>query len=288
MTMYVAPKRTRIEESNSQWKYVSKQRERRRAEVDKLHLELSSNIRPMTNAQDKVFKCEKNLVLHGSAGTGKSFISSYLAYDDIINRKRYAQLIYIRSAVPTRNIGFLPGTESEKVKVYEAPYQDIATELFNRGDAYEMLKKKEIVHFMTTSHVRGITLRDSVIIVDECQNMSYHELDSIVTRIGEGCRIFFCGDFHQSDLKDNGIKKFYNVLKSMEEFDFVNFTVDDIVRSELVKSYLKAKYKEFGYESDSQQPDLSGGDSGIQQLLKRRADVSNTSVQRSSESYSYT
>lgn len=245
---------------------MSKQKERKRQQALSMNLELG-HVEPITKAQEQVCASKKNLVLHGSAGTGKSFLTSYLAYRDILERQRYGQLIYIRSAVPTRNLGFLPGTEAEKVKVYEAPYQDIATELFNRGDAYECLKKKEVVHFMTTSHIRGITLRDSAIIVDECQNMSYHELDSIVTRVGEGCRIFFCGDFYQSDLKDNGIKKFYEVLKQMEEFDFVNFTVDDIVRSDFVKAYLKSKYKVFGYEGDIEQQDLPGNRPRIATLV---------------------
>jgi len=155
-------------------------------------------IEPLTRNQVAAFESDRHLVLHGVAGTGKTFISLYLAFDDMI-KGLYDRTIIIRSAVPTRDIGFLPGTEKEKSAVYEEPYKDICIELFDRGDAYEILKNKNLVQFMTTSFIRGITLRDSVVIVDECQNMSFHELDSIITRIGEGSRIIYCGDFRQSD-----------------------------------------------------------------------------------------
>tara|TARA_R110000787_G_scaffold58119_4_gene132561 strand:+ start:1164 stop:1799 length:636 start_codon:yes stop_codon:yes gene_type:complete len=197
-------------------------------------------IEPLTKNQLAAFESNNNLVMHGLAGTGKTFISSYLAYDDI--EKGFADtLIIIRSAVPTRDIGFLPGSEKEKSAVYEEPYKDVATHLFDRGDAYEIMKQKNIVQFMTTSFIRGITLRNAVIIVDECQNMSFHELDSIITRVGENCRIMFCGDFRQSDLKRNELLSWLKVLERMEEFDFIEFGVDDIVRSEFVKKYIIAK-----------------------------------------------
>jgi phosphate starvation-inducible protein PhoH len=197
-------------------------------------------IDPLTRNQLTAFESTKNLVLHGLAGTGKTFISSYLAYDDMA-KGVYQNLVIIRSAVPTRDIGFLPGTEKEKASVYEEPYQDIANDLFSRGDAYEILKNKGLVHFMTTSFIRGITLRDAVILIDECQNMSFHELDSIITRIGENCRVMFCGDFRQADLKANGLQDFIRVLKRMERFTFIEFEVEDIVRSDFVKQYIIAK-----------------------------------------------
>jgi phosphate starvation-inducible PhoH-like protein len=197
-------------------------------------------IEPLTRNQVKAFESKKNLILHGLAGTGKTFISSYLAYDDM-SKGIYDKLVIIRSAVPTRDMGFLPGTEKEKASVYEEPYKDIANELFQRGDAYGIMKQKNLVEFMTTSFIRGITLRDAVIIIDECQNMSFHELDSIITRMGENCRVIFCGDFRQADLKQNGMKDFMQILKRMELFDFIDFQVEDIVRSDFVKSYIIAK-----------------------------------------------
>jgi len=197
-------------------------------------------IEPLTRNQLKAFESDKNLVLHGLAGTGKTFISSYLAFDDM-TKGDYQKLVIIRSAVPTRDIGFLPGTEKEKGSVYEEPYKDIANDLFGRGDAYEILKQKRLVEFMTTSFIRGITLRDAVILIDECQNMSFHELDSIITRMGENCRVMFCGDFRQADLKGNGLKDFIRILKRMDCFTFIDFQVEDIVRSEFVKNYIIAK-----------------------------------------------
>lgn len=197
-------------------------------------------IEPLTQNQLKAFESERNLVLHGVAGTGKTYISCYLAFDDMI-KGYYDKLVIVRSAVSTRDIGFLPGNESEKASVYEEPYKDICIELFQRGDAYSLLKAKGLVHFMTTSFIRGVTLRNATIIVDECQNMSFHELDSIITRIGEGCRVIFCGDFRQADLAKNGLRDFIRVLKAMDSFDLIDFEIKDIVRSEFVKEYIIAK-----------------------------------------------
>lgn len=202
-------------------------------------LELAE-IEPLTRNQLRAFESDKNLVLHGCAGTGKTFISCYLAFDDM-TKNQYEKLVIIRSAVPTRDIGFLPGTEKEKSSVYEEPYYDISIDLFERGDAYQILKTKRLVHFMTTSYIRGITLRDAVILIDECQNMTFHELDSIITRVGENCRVIFCGDFSQSDLKQNGMREFFEILVSMNRFDFIEFGVEDIVRSGFVKEYIIAK-----------------------------------------------
>jgi len=198
-------------------------------------------VEPLNHKQRYVLNSKKSLVLSGLAGTGKTYLASYLGYRSIFNTREFNKLVYIRSAVPTRNIGFLPGSDKEKVEVYEAPYIDIATELFNRGDSYEILKKRSIVHFMSTSFIRGTTLKDAFIIVDECQNMTYHELDSIITRIGDNCKIVFCGDIKQADLYGNGFQDFYTVLKNMEEFDFVDFSKEEIVRSEFVKSYIITK-----------------------------------------------
>ena len=155
------------------------------------------------------------------------------------------KVIILRSVVPTRDMGFLPGSAKEKAKVYEAPYYSICNELFGRGDAYDILKTKNIVEFQTTSFVRGITFNDCIVVVDECQNMTYQELDSIITRVGENCRVIFSGDFKQSDLLRNnertGLLTFMNVLKHMNMFDCIEFTKEDIVRSQLVKSYIIAK-----------------------------------------------
>jgi phosphate starvation-inducible PhoH-like protein len=199
-----------------------------------------TEVEPLTRNQVKAFDSTKHLILHGLAGTGKTFISSYLAFDDMA-KGAFEKLVIIRSAVPTRDIGFLPGTEKEKSSVYEEPYKDIANEIFGRGDAYGILKQKSLVEFMTTSFIRGITLKHAVILIDECQNMSFHELDSIITRIGQGCRVIFCGDFRQADLKQNGMQDFMKILKRMGDFDFIEFEVEDIVRSEFVKNYIIAK-----------------------------------------------
>jgi len=199
-------------------------------------------IEPLTRNQVLAFESSQNLILHGVAGTGKTYISSYLAFDDIL-KGLYEKLVIIRSAVSTRDIGFLPGTEKDKASVYEEPYKDICIDLFERGDAYEVLKSKFLVHFMTTSFIRGITLRNATILVDECQNLTFHELDSIITRVGENCRVIFCGDFRQSDLRSNGLRDFIRILEAMDCFDLIDFEVKDIVRSAFVKEYITSKEK---------------------------------------------
>ena len=201
-------------------------------------------IEPLTKSQLAVFESNKHLMLHGCAGTGKTFISLYLALDDL-QKEEHDRIVLVRSAVPTREMGFLPGTEDEKSKVYENPYVNIMQELFSRGDnPYGQLKQKGIISFLTTSYIRGTTFNDSVVIVDECQNMTFHELDSIITRVGRNCRIIFCGDFFQADLRNNGLNDFMKIIKSMAEFDFIEFGINDIVRSDFVKSYLVQKYKD--------------------------------------------
>lgn len=203
---------------------------------------------PITRNQKRVFDYFSNnhLVLHGMAGTGKSFLSLYLSLQAILAKKSpYLKIVVIRSAVPTRDIGFLPGSLKEKIEAYEEPYKIIVSEIFGRGDAYGILKNKGQIEFVTTSYLRGITLDDCIVIVDEFQNCTFQELDTIITRIGENGKIIFSGDYRQSDLDKSreraGMIKFLDILEKMYEFEFVEFDAEDIVRSGLVKSYIIAK-----------------------------------------------
>jgi len=206
-------------------------------------------VEPKTQTQEEVFESYytgQNIMLHGVAGTGKTFVSMFLGLNDIISGYgEQNKIVVVRSVVPTRDMGFLPGNQTEKSKVYELPYQSIVTELCGRCEAYETLKRDGKIEFISTSFVRGLTFNDSIIIVDECQNLTFHELDSIITRVGENCRILFCGDFRQSDLERDhekqGVLDFINIITSMKSFDFVEFTKEDIVRSPLVKDYIISK-----------------------------------------------
>jgi phosphate starvation-inducible protein PhoH len=209
------------------------------------------HVNPLTENQRIAFDAfddGKHLMLHGMAGTGKTFIALYKAIEALMENKGVQNKIYVvRSVVPTRDMGFLPGNQKEKMKVYEAPYYAICTELFDRSDAYEVLKQKNAVEFISTSFVRGITMNNCFVIVDEVNNMTFHELDSVITRIGKGCRVLFCGDFRQSDLtKDqekNGLKDFMRVIDRLNDFVHVDFLEQDIVRSRLVKEYIIARQK---------------------------------------------
>ncbi len=206
-------------------------------------------IRPKTENQERAFKeynTGKNLMLHGVAGTGKTYISLYLALKETFAKDSlYHSVVIVRSVVPSRDMGFLPGSVKEKAKIYEEPYRAICNELYDRGDAYDILKHHEQVMFVTTSHLRGTTFKDSIIIVDEFSNMCFSELDTIITRMGDNCRLIFCGDVRQSDLQREyelrGVENFIRIIDKVENFTKIEFGVDDIVRSQLVKSYIIAK-----------------------------------------------
>ena len=209
------------------------------------------HVNPLTENQRIAFDAfddGKHLMLHGMAGTGKTFIALYKAIDALMSNKGVQNKIYIvRSVVPTRDMGFLPGNQKEKMKVYEAPYYAICTEMFDRSDAYEILKQKNAIEFISTSFIRGITMNNCYVIVDEMNNLNFHELDSVITRIGKNCKVMFCGDFRQSDLtKDqerNGLKDFMRILGRLNDFVHVDFLEQDIVRSKLVKEYIIARQK---------------------------------------------
>lgn len=209
-----------------------------------IHLQ---EIKPITKAQEKVFESFYNnhLLLHGIAGTGKTFISLFLSLREIIVHRGFRKIVIVRSCVPTREIGFMPGTLEEKLKVYEQPYEEIVNHITNRSDGYQMLKQMGIIEFISTSYIRGLTIDDSVIIVDEIQNMGFGELDSVVTRVGNFSKIIFCGDFRQTDLhsqrEKTGIHDFIKVLDRLENIQHVEFHTEDIVRSGFVKNYILAK-----------------------------------------------
>ena len=228
-----------------------KRQQKQSGEVVEIKEKLNFNLRsfqPLTDNQRITFEAFENgnhLLLVGTAGTGKSFLSIYLGMQDIMENKTQEKLVIIRSVVPTRDMGFLPGSNKEKSKVYEAPYYSIFGELFGRGDAYDYLKNKNLVEFMTTSFVRGITINDAVIIVDEFQNMTANELHSVFTRIGKNCRVIFAGDIKQNDItgrhERSGFDDFFKVIRKMRDFHIVEFDRDDIVRSNLVKQYIIAR-----------------------------------------------
>ena len=213
------------------------------------------DIEPLTDNQQKLFDSYtqgKHIVAYGCAGTGKTFITLYNALCDVLDeRTPYEKVYIVRSLVATRDIGFLPGSHDDKADIYQIPYKNMVKYMFQMpSDAdfemlYGNLKSQETIKFWSTSFLRGTTLDNAIIIVDEFQNLSFHELDSIITRVGENTKICFCGDASQSDLQKtnerNGIVDFMSVLRKMPSFDIIEFGVDDIVRSGLVKEYIIAK-----------------------------------------------
>ena len=222
-----------------------------------IKLDQMVNIKPLTENQKKAFKSYKdgkNLFLYGAAGTGKTFVALFNGLQDVLrNDSPYDTVYMVRSAVPTREMGFLPGDEEDKTALFQVPYQNMVKFMFEMpgerefGTLYERLKNQGSLMFLTTSFLRGITLDNAVIIVDECQNLTFHELDTIVTRVGQDAKIIFCGDFFQTDLMKSsdkqGMVNFMKILDAMQQFDNIEFTIGDIVRSGFVKEYLINKIR---------------------------------------------
>jgi hypothetical protein len=213
------------------------------------------DIEPLTDNQRKLFESyasQKHLVAYGCSGTGKTFITLYNAIREVLDeRSPYEKVYLVRSLVATREIGFLPGTHDDKADIYQIPYKNMVKYMFQMpSDAdfemlYGNLKSQETIKFWSTSFLRGTTLDNCIVIVDEFQNANFHELCSIITRVGENCKIMFCGDATQSDLiktnERNGIIDFMKILRAMPSFDIIEFGIEDIVRSGLVREFLIAK-----------------------------------------------
>ena len=225
------------------------------------NLDFFKQIKPLTPNQERFFDQYdegKNLVAYGCAGTGKTFITLYRAIQDVLDPKTpYDKVYIVRSLVATREIGFLPGDHEDKSWLYQIPYKHMVKYMFQMQDdaAFEMLysnlKAQGTIDFWSTSFIRGTTFDNAIIIVDEFQNLNFHELDSMITRIGENSKIMFCGDASQTDLvKQNertGIVDFIRILRNMSSFDIIEFNAEDICRSGLVKEYIIAKL-ELGME----------------------------------------
>lgn len=207
-----------------------------------------SLIKPMTLNQSRVFKefhKGQHLLLHGYAGTGKSFLSLYLALHEVVNLRSAKRVIIVRSAVPSRTQGFLPGTEQEKAAVYEIAYSAIVDDLFGKAGSYNRLKDLKTIEFTTTSFLRGLTIDDAIIIIDEVQNMVDGEINTVMTRVGQNTRVIICGDFRQNDLankrEESCIRELMNTVRRMASFSTIEMTHDDIVRSGLVKEWILAR-----------------------------------------------
>ena len=214
-------------------------------------------IEPVTDNQKVVFESYKkgqNQFLYGCAGTGKTFITLYLAMQEVLrNDTPYDRVVMVRSLIPTREIGFLPGDEEDKAALYQVPYSNMVQFMFKQPNEqafsmlYDRIKSQGSFYFLSTSFLRGLTFDNSIIIVDECQNLNFHELDTIVTRVGQDSKIMFCGDFMQTDLSKvnerNGLHDFLRILEEMEEFNCLEFNIGDIVRSGFVRNYLIQKTK---------------------------------------------
>jgi len=220
-----------------------------------INTDLMTKIEPLTENQKRIFKSwdeGKHLFIYGAAGTGKTFCALYKAlYDCLKATPAYDNVYIVRSLVATREIGFLPGDHEDKSSLYQIPYKNMVKYMFEMptDSDFEMLygnlKNQGTISFWSTSFIRGTTLDNAIIIVDEFQNLNYHELDSIITRIGQNSKIMFCGDATQTDLlktnEKNGVIDFMKILRIMPSVDIVEFGVEDIVRSGLVKEYLLAK-----------------------------------------------
>jgi len=208
---------------------------------------------PLTDNQRLFFDAYKRgdyfVALHGVAGTGKTFCALYKALEEVLDRSNpFNKIIIVRSAVQSRELGHLPGDIDEKMDIYQQPYRQICETLFARKDAYQRLEEQGYIEFISTSFIRGMSFDDAIIIVDEMQNLTFEEIDTVMTRVGYRSKIIWCGDYRQTDLNKrkndmSGIIKFFDIAMHMEAFTRIEFTVNDIVRSSLVKDYILARMK---------------------------------------------
>jgi phosphate starvation-inducible protein PhoH len=219
----------------------------------KLRIDDLKTFDPLTENQRKFFSAYKTgdyfIALHGVAGTGKTFCALYKAIEEVLDKSNpFNKIIVVRSAVQSREIGHLPGDVNEKMEIYQQPYRQICETLFGRRDAWDRLEEQNHIEFISTSFIRGMSFDDAIIIVDEMQNMTYEEIDTVMTRVGYRSKIIWCGDYRQTDLNKkkndvSGILKFFDIAMHMKSFTRIEFEVDDIVRSSLVKDYIIAKMR---------------------------------------------
>jgi phosphate starvation-inducible PhoH-like protein len=220
----------------------------------KIKLDHLRTFEALTENQQKFFdnynRGDYNIALHGVAGTGKTFCALYKALGEVLDKNNpFRKVIVVRSAVQSREIGHLPGDEEEKMDIYQMPYRQICETLFDRKDAWERLTEQGFVEFISTSFIRGLSFDDAIVIVDEMQNMTFEEIDTVMTRVGYRSKIIWCGDYRQTDLNKkksdmSGILKFFEIAAYMNSFTRIEFGIDDIVRSSIIKEYIIAKLKE--------------------------------------------
>jgi predicted ribonuclease YlaK len=219
----------------------------------RLRIDDLKTFQPLTENQKKFFNVYKTgdyfIALHGVAGTGKTFCALYKAIEEVLDKSNpFNKIIIVRSAVQSREIGHLPGDVNEKMEIYQQPYRQICETLFGKRDAWDRLEEQGHIEFISTSFIRGMSFDDAIIIVDEMQNLSFEEIDTVMTRVGYRSKIIWCGDYRQTDLNKkkndmSGILKFFDIAMHMKAFTRIEFTPDDIVRSSLVKDYILAKMR---------------------------------------------
>jgi predicted ribonuclease YlaK len=226
----------------------------------KIRIDDLKTFSPLTENQKLFFEAYKRgdyfVALHGVAGTGKTFCALYKAIEEVLDKSNpFDKIIVVRSAVQSREIGHLPGDVNEKMEIYEQPYRQICETLFGRKDAWDRLEEQGHISFISTSFIRGMSFDDAIIIVDEMQNLTFEEIDTVMTRVGYRSKIMWCGDYRQTDLNKrksdvSGILKFFDIAQHMSAFTRIEFTVDDIVRSSLVKDYILAKLRYEDFEDN--------------------------------------
>ena len=207
-------------------------------------------VAPKTANQRKYIEAiqDKDLTFGiGPAGTGKSFLAVALAVQALF-AKQVSRIVLTRPAVEAgEKLGFLPGDLQDKVDPYLRPLYDALFDLVDNERVTKMLEKR-IIEIAPLAFMRGRTLSDSFIILDEAQNTTGEQMKMFLTRIGFGSKVVVTGDVTQIDLprgQRSGLREAERVLQGIDEIEFVYFNDKDVVRHKLVQMIVKA------YESQS-------------------------------------
>jgi phosphate starvation-inducible PhoH-like protein len=217
----------------------------------KKEIESKNKVKGLTEGQqDYLDAINENVVTlcSGLAGTGKTYIAVVRAVE-LLQEGQYKRIVIARPAVECgKSLGFLPGNEDEKVAPYMRPIKDILHELIDAKQLEEYIKN-ETIEFCALTYMRGRTLNNCIMILDEAQNATWEELMMFLTRIGKNSKIIISGDETQEDVFHKALAQClckFDTKPYIREIEVIYLDVEDIVRNGLIRKIIKrmGKYEE--------------------------------------------